>query len=386
MRKWILIIVTQLVVFYSVSAQDQVGCLQLLEDAKEAYEAGMVELVPELLLPCIESGLSGDPKLEAYKLVITAYLFDYLPEPADALMSDFLDEYPNYHVAAADPSEFRILLATHQQQRDEEQAARIQAEKVAKQEADRAAKQEADRAAKEKPKETERRTVARSTMQQGAGAGFIVGTNLSFPSLIEPYSLSDPTVNTGTYKKATPGFHLGGAAAFELSKGIHAAFEVMYQRCRVNYSAAPFTFTSYEYEEVQNRFALPVSLLFTVNPDSRSQVYFRFGVMADYMISAGASAVRSFDTSQPDVVLERTDITSSRRRLNWYGLAGVGVKVPFESNYLFIESRFQYALQKSNNESERYSNQDLTWLIYHVDNDFKLSQLSISAGMIFYLR
>ena len=81
MRK-ILLLIFPLVIWFQIDlrGQDQVGCSQLLVDAREAYAAGMVELVPDLLLPCIESGLSGEAKTEAYKLVITSYLFDYLPD------------------------------------------------------------------------------------------------------------------------------------------------------------------------------------------------------------------------------------------------------------------------------------------------------------------
>jgi len=377
MRKWILIIVTLIMACQSVSAQDQVGCLQLMEDAKEANVAGMVELVPELLLPCLESGLSGAPKQEAFKMVIIAYLFDYLPEKANDLMSRFLDEYPDYQASAADPSEFRILLASQQQQRDELKAFNRE--------------QELKKPVKSEPVEqkNERKASYPAGKELGVGVGFILGTNLSFPSLIEPYSLADPTMNAGTFENATPGFHLGGAAAFKLSRGVQAAFEVIYQRSRVKYTATPFTFTSYDYAEIQNRFGLPVSLLLTVNPDSRAQVYFRLGVMADYLMSAGASAVRSYTNTgsvQPDIVMDQVDITSSRRRMNWYGVGGMGIKVPFDGSYLFVESRFQYGFQNSNKESERYSNQDFTWLIYHVDSDFKMSQLNISAGMIFYFR
>ena len=63
MRKWMLIIFPLLAWNLSLAAQDRVGCNQLLEDAREAYSAGMVELVPELLLPCLESGgLAGTPR------------------------------------------------------------------------------------------------------------------------------------------------------------------------------------------------------------------------------------------------------------------------------------------------------------------------------------
>ena len=114
MHKWILIFFPLFLWVQSTAAQDVVGCTQLLEDAKEAYSAGMVELVPELLLHCLESGgLTGIPKQKGYKLVINAYLFDYLPEEADSLMDDFVDDFPDYRSGDTDPAEFALLLETH---------------------------------------------------------------------------------------------------------------------------------------------------------------------------------------------------------------------------------------------------------------------------------
>ena len=372
MRKWILIIVAHLTLFHYTSAQDQVGCVQLLEDAKEAYAAGMVELVPELLVPCIESGLSGASKQEAYILVISAYLFDYLPDEAASMMNDFIDEFPGYRAGPDDPSEFTILLASHHEQRgylpvveepvEEETVTRVTRVK----------------------KERIRRTVP--VTESTAAAGFILGTNLSFPQLLEPYSTSDPLTIDGNYSIA-PGFHVGGAVTLRISRSVETAFELVYQRARFKYSASPYSFTSYENEEIENRFALPVSFIFNLNPESPTQVYFRLGIVADYLFSASASAVRSYNgtVSQPDVVLEDTDITTSRARMNVYGMGGAGIRFPMRSGIIFIESRFQYGLLKNNKDSERYDNQDLTWLIYHVDSDFRLHQLSISAGMVFYL-
>ena len=48
MRKWIFIFIPLILVYLSSEAQENVGCNQLLADAKEAYSAGMVEIVPEL--------------------------------------------------------------------------------------------------------------------------------------------------------------------------------------------------------------------------------------------------------------------------------------------------------------------------------------------------
>jgi hypothetical protein len=98
----------------TLTAQDLVDCTYLLEDAREAYDAGMVELVPELLLECVQSnGLSGEAKKDAYKLVISSYLFDYMPAEADSLMDDFVREYPEYRAENSDPQEFVFLLEAH---------------------------------------------------------------------------------------------------------------------------------------------------------------------------------------------------------------------------------------------------------------------------------
>ena len=374
MRKWILIIVASFVSFQYVSAQDMVGCTQLLEDAKEAYAAGMVELVPELLLPCIESGLSGAPKQEAYKLVITAYLFDYLPDQADNLMKDFTDEFPDYQADPSDPSEFVILLAAHKERmgvQPEVKKEQVKTEEPVK--------------TKEKRQRTPRTAAA---AQSGPGVGFILGTNLSFPQLIEPYSTADPLMTDGSYSMAA-GLHLGGTLTLRLSRSVETAFDLLYQRARFTYTAMPYSFTSYEYEEVENRFGIPVSFVFSLNPESRSQAYLRLGIVVDYLLSASASAVRSYTAAgidQPDVVLEPMDVTSSRARMNLYGMGGAGMKFLMESGFFFVETRFQYGILKSNKDSKRYDNQDLTWLIYHVDNDFSLHHLSISAGMIFDLK
>ena len=116
MRKWMIVFVPLIFFYLSSEAQENVSCNQLLEDAKEAYSAGMIEIVPELLLPCLEpGGLTGTAKLEAYKLVINAYLFDYLPVEADSLMDDFVAEYPGYITEDTDPAEFTHLFDAHKQ-------------------------------------------------------------------------------------------------------------------------------------------------------------------------------------------------------------------------------------------------------------------------------
>ena len=109
--KGILILLVLCPGIQTLKAQELVDCTNLLEDAREAYEAGMVELVPEFLLECIQSdGLSGEARKEAYKLVINSYIFDYLTAEADSLMDGFVRDFPNYRAENSDSQEFVFLL------------------------------------------------------------------------------------------------------------------------------------------------------------------------------------------------------------------------------------------------------------------------------------
>lgn len=379
MRKWILLVIPLSVwVSFTVAAQDQVGCTQLLEDAKEAYAAGMVELVPELLVPCIEAGLTGAPRVEAYKLVITAYLFDYLPDEADSLMSDFLDENPDYRVQTSDQAEFVQLLEVHKQQR-EEAAAALAAAELERQRAEFEARKKAE----EEARLLKQARRSKSGNTDSPRMGLVVGFNSTKPQVLEPFSTGNPLEDNGSYSMG-PGLLLGGQADFPLAAALDFSVELLFNRFNMNYSSAPYSFTSVEYKESHNRLQLPLSLAVYLNPYGQTRVYLRGGVVSDYLISASGYGSRSYTdpgTFQRDVELEKATITSSRSRLNLYGMLGLGVSIPLSKSFVFVETRYMAGLFQANLEENRYDSQDLIWLLYHVDSNFRINQLNLNIGI-----
>jgi hypothetical protein len=171
---------------------------------------------------------------------------------------------------------------------------------------------------------------------------------------------------------------------------VESSFEIVYNRTRFNYKATPFSFALYEYNEYQNRIGLPLSMLFILNPDNRTSIYLRTGIVTDYLISASASGTRnlteSVTASQQEVVVDKTSITDSRARLNLYGMAGAGVRIPMRNSSAFFEARFKSGLLMINRKENRFDmDPDITWLIYHQDSDFRLHQLSLAAGIAWNL-
>jgi len=372
MRKWMIIFVPLIFFYLASEAQENVGCNQLLEDAKEAYSAGMVEIVPDLLLSCLEpGGLSGTAKLDAYKLVINAYLFDYLPEEADSLMDDFVREYPGYIVEDNDPAEFTLLFEAHKQALAEA-GVQVDEEVVA------------DTGEEEKP-EREKKQKRTTPYDYENSMGFILGMTGTFPQIIERYSVGDPASGEGSFG-IMPGFQGGINLNLILNRSMEASFALIYNQTRFSYSDTPFPFTSYEYEESQSHLQVPASLLFKLNPGSTgASLYLRAGIVGDYLLSASGSGTRTYVQSLDDVVVDKTTITESRARLNLLGMAGLGIRIPFEKSFMFFEARFTSGLFKCNNDENRYPNDDLLWLLYHVNSDFRIHQLSLSTGIAWNL-
>ncbi len=373
MRKWIIILIPLCFGYQSIAAQDLVSCTQLLEDAKEAYAAGMVELVPDLLLPCIESGnLTGNPRQEAYKLLINAYLFDYLPVEADSLMGNFVNEFPEYRAETSDPSEFVVLLETKLRARgiDPNQAI------ITKEEL---------KVPEERTSQVDDRSRYRAPFIYGNSMGFLLGGNATLPWIVERYSIGDPALDEGSFG-IMPGFQLGATMNLLLNQGIETSFGLQYNLTRYSYAASPLPYSTYDYQESQHHLQLPASMIFKLNPESTgTSVYLRFGIIADYLLAVSGEGTRSYTESLKDVVVDKTNIADSRARLNLLGMAGFGIRIPFEKAFMFLETGFTSSIFLVNRAENRYDSQDLIWLLYHVDSDFRSHQLSFSAGMAWNL-
>jgi len=352
----------------TAAAQELVNCTYLLEDAKEAYEAGMVELVPELLLECIQTnGLSGEAKKEAYKLVINSYLFDYMSAEADSLMDGFVSEFPDYRAAGSDPQEFVTLLDAH-----------LLALGIDPTQIPADSTETARRGLFQKFRE---RVITKGAGEYGNTLGFTVGVPLTLPYTLERYSLGDPTGDESHFG-LLPGLMGGVEANLILRRKLEASFGLIYDMSRFTYSATPVSSVSYRYVEAQHQVLLPLSLFYKFNPENRKICYYlRGGFIPSYLIHATGKGTRTSGGSQNELDIEATEITDSRVNLNLDALLGFGIRIPLNNAFIFTEMRLSSRLTRANQDGTRYPDNDLTWLLYHVDSDFKINKISLCGGV-----
>jgi len=354
------------VAYQSVTAQDVAGCTYLLEDAKEAYGAGMVELIPDLLLPCLgQDGLTGGPRREAYKLVINSYLFDHMPQEAEQLMVRFVDEYPSYRAGDTDPAEFVLLLNTQLLSRG------IDPEDVE----EYVAESDSVRQRTRRPKREKILGV------DGHSLGFQVGSSATLPQVLERYSLGDPGQDQGQ-SGILPGFQLGAVVNFLIDERFDISSALLFNQSRFKYSGSPLSNSSYVYKENGSYFQLPVSLIWKLNPESQGLSYYlRGGFVGEYLLATSGQGTRTDSPSGTEFVVEKTDISIWRRQINLSAMAGVGLRYPLNRSFFFAEARFTYGILQANKAENRYQNTDLNWTLYYVDSDFRKHQVSLCAGI-----
>ena len=233
--------------------------------------------------------------------------------------------------------------------------------------------------------EEEKKTKVKVPFDYENSIGFVLGLNGSLPQITERYSLGNPVGSEGSFGMK-PGFQGGAIMNLVLNRSMEAAFGLVYSQAKFKFTDTPFPFTSYDYEETQAHLRIPASLLFKLNPATNgASIYLRVGIVGDYLLSASGEGTRIYEGSTDQIVVEKTTISDSRTRLNILGDAGLGVRIPFEKSFMFMEAGFNAGLIKSNKAENRYRNDDLVWLLYHVDSDYMLMQFSFSLGMAWNL-
>lgn len=98
---------------FVIEVTAQTTCSDKLRQGQRYFDDGQLDLIPQMLESCMKEGFTNEEKITAYKLLIQTYLFNEEPEKADAVMIQFLREFPSYVIAANDPKEFINLHRTY---------------------------------------------------------------------------------------------------------------------------------------------------------------------------------------------------------------------------------------------------------------------------------
>ncbi|UZR95876.1 outer membrane beta-barrel protein [Chondrinema litorale] len=309
----------------------QKSCLQSLEKAEMLYTEGKLNLIPDLLTNCIKKGFDYEQKVRAYELVILSYL--YLDNEKDAAnsMLDLLKFEKEYTLTGREPTEFKKLYEAF-------------------------------------------RTYPIVMI------GINLGGNASLITHNELYGVNNPSADSISYS-LEPGFKVGITSDFQIGKHILFSSEINILSLSYSYTNHLYDFTQYDLREKQTVLSFPLGVKLMAG-NKKIRPYITLGTSLDILLKANLNIIRTFP-NQPviDVTGQDVDVTNLRNEFNYHIYAGAGFKLKVPRSFLFFEAKFSKSQLNQVNENNRYGNAELIYKYGHIDNDFFINYLSISAGI-----
>ena len=300
----------------------------------------MIDEIPKMLAPCMQEGFTRPQKIEAYKLLILAYLFDDDQFDAEKTMTEFLKKYPEYEIMPNDPVEFIHLFETY-------------------------------------------RTTSEFSF------GVTAGLNLTNPRIIEPYSMLDNA--TSEFSNATlSGYQFGLGAGRYLSERMMLNLELQLAQHRYSFTDKD-TITkqdgnklneSYTFEENLKKVSLPVTVIYEIN-DGKLLYFIRAGASVNYVLSA--SGLPSGINNKQPIPGEITDMKNYRNTFYFNAIAGIGMHYKIPRGFLSVDLRYNYGINNLVKSEKRYENTYLYSQFKYLDDDFSLHTFSFSVRVLFFI-
>ena len=332
-RVLILVILVFQVPTAALMAQD---CALKLQEARTMFDRGRIELVPDLILSCLNTGgFSREDELTAYKLLIQSFLLDEKPALAEETMVEFLRKNPEYKHSAADFSGFVYLLSKFQV----------------------------------RPK-------FMISARAGLNYTFLAGrSELSLSSLPPDISYSREPFN----------FYAGTEASLPVTGNLSVAAGISYSSSSFVYSENMMNFGTVTYREGQSRLEVPVSAIYQVARYKGVLAYARLG--AGYAMNLHTDAKASYTPSDINNRFNRTgenvNRNGSRINADIFIHGGLGGMVKIPNGYVTVELR---ALSGLRNQVVRSDPGNLEYYYFYTDDNFRVNIAGITFGYtyIFY--
>ena len=315
----------------------QKSCLNTLREAKQLYEQGLIDEIPELLAGCMEDGFTRAQRIEAYKMIILAYLFDDDQFAAEKTMDEFLKKFPEYEIMPNDPVEFVYLLESYK-------------------------------------------------TSSYYSLNFTFGSTFSNRRVTENFSALN-MARTEFQDKIGTGFQAGFGVSRNLFKSVNGNIGVFYvvnmytytEECATSVDSLGLSFVDLSVKEQLAMINVPLSLSYRFGRGNLNYV-FRLGGLAGFIKEADLSPARS----QPDIepISETIDIADYRSSLYYAVVLGTGLEFKIPRGFLVLDLRYQFGLPDMT-IGDRYDSPRLNGRYLHIDDDFRLDYLSISLAYHF---
>ncbi len=307
-------------------------CVQSLRDAEKTYEAGRINEVEGMVLPCIRNeGFSKFEKLQAYRLIILSKLFDNREEEANQYFMEMIKTDPEYKAnPVTDPSEYINLFNSYR-------------------------------------------------TNPIFAIGIKAGMNFTTPNAFVPYGVYNTGGSTGTYK-ASLNAQFGVNADVYLNKKFSLGADLLLSFKKFQYKNILLDYSELTAKETQMWLELPVVLKYTMG-QKKTRFYLQGGGAISMLFSAKSNIIRKeTNTQSNEAIGPDVNMMSMRNKFNYSLIGGAGVRYKAGYGYVVLDVKYMYGLNNISNPDKKYSNSDLIYKYGYIDNNFTLNSLMFSVG------
>ncbi len=315
----------------SINGFSQTNCSEQLRQAERRFDEGLLEVIPAMVKPCMDSGFTKEEKVNAYKLLIETFIFSNNMQEADEFMYKFLREFPEYSISPSDPKEFVNLHSTYRT----EPILRIEP---------------------------------------------FLGVNYSMPHVFEYYVLGDLNSSVPQYD-SNLGVTAGANYTDELYEGIDASFGLAFHYNRVGYYYEVYDFTYTEGTYTDFYIGLPLSARYNFQIKN-FEMFAKGGVETQYLIYSSNDLTRGFYSGEDNLV-GTVNLTDYHRKLDIRPFIGVGFSPQFGNIKLLIDTGFRFGTIVPVNKDQRYSNNELREKYYMIEDKWIFNHFYLNISYVF---
>jgi len=310
----------------------EVNCAVKLKEAQECFDRGQVELVSDLVNPCIQSGgFTREDEIIAYKLLIQALLLDENMPDAEKFMLEFLRKNPEYEQTAADYAGFVYTKSRF-----------------------------------------EVKPLLMLSAQAGLNYIFMTGqAEQSVSSLPPDISISREPVN----------IYAGAEVMYPIYPRLRIAGGLFFSNSSFSYTENILNFTTAEYRESLSRLEVPVSAIYDFARLGSFTFSGRLG--AGYIMNLKTDAKALNAPTDINNGFSRTgenvDRSDSRIKSDFFIQGGLGTMIKIPHGYFTAEIKTAFGMRNQVINSPPGS---LEYYYFYTDDTFRLNMIGISLGYI----
>ncbi len=328
------------IIFNTVLLYSQDDCVVRLQEAEILYNDGKIELIPDLITNCIESGFGKEQKIRAYRLLALVYLNEDNQILAEEYLLKLLKTDPEYKPnTSVDPLEYVRIYNS------------IETEPL-------------------------------------FSVGGIGGFNYTYPGLIEPIGSNAFNEINANYSKNAIGISGGIRMVYHFSPKIDLALEPSFVSSNFKLSESVTDNELIQAEEVIRFIDIPVVGSYGIWNFKYAQLFAEAGMVFGIYTGGTLDITNTYiNGSTPDYTESPYTTNTIRKRGSFSALAGISSKLRLNRSYLQMGLRYKYGL---NNMVNTNANSDvvnrLQWVNRYRDNHFRLSSVYfyISYNYEFY--